>query len=194
MCHRAQFHCDIKPSNILITRDGRVKLIDFCLSDGPQYSALKQSGGTNGFAAPEQQAGDGGDQRADIYALGRIVRLVFPHGFRRAVRKATQSDPSRRQQSVEELRRSLRPRWWISLTVMAAMVVLAVAALRPSDGIGSVQLDSGQTLSIREVQRFPRREVAIVESTDTATANLVGRMVIPETVRRYGIRWSIVGI
>jgi len=193
-CHRYEvFHRDIKPSNILITRDGRVKLNDFGLSDGPQYAALKQSGGTNGFAAPEQQAGESGDQRADIYALGRIVRLVFPHGFRRAVRKAAQSDPSRRQQSVDELRRSLRPRWWISLMILLLIVVVLFVAVRPSGTVHTTMLASGQVVAFREVQRLPRPEVAIV-GADTSAVPLAGRLVLPSKVRHWGISWRVVAV
>ena len=94
-CHsRNLYHHDLKPSNILVTNDNRVKLIDFGLSDGPQYAVFKQATGTEGFAAPEQVKGDTADQRADIYALGRLIEMIVPHRYRRAVRMANQSRAS----------------------------------------------------------------------------------------------------
>lgn len=51
-------HRDLKPSNIMITRNGgQVKLIDFGLSDADSYAILKDSAGTDGYIAPEQQIG-----------------------------------------------------------------------------------------------------------------------------------------
>ena len=88
-CHDRQiWHLDLKPSNILITKDGlTAKIIDFGLSDNSSF-AFRQTGGTRKYAAPEQLAGQGADHRSDIYALGGILKRMFPHRYGRTVRRA----------------------------------------------------------------------------------------------------------
>ncbi len=67
-------HRDIKPDNILITRDGRVKLADFGLakdtSDNIKLTITGQVMGTPAFMSPEQGKGEKVDHRSDIYSLG----------------------------------------------------------------------------------------------------------------------------
>jgi formylglycine-generating enzyme required for sulfatase activity len=82
-------HRDMKPSNIFITRDGAVKLLDFGLVRSLEDPTITETGGIVGTAAymsPEQLLGDRRriDRRADVYALGaslyEAVALRRPFG------------------------------------------------------------------------------------------------------------------
>ncbi len=81
--HQGIIHCDLKPGNIMLTKDG-AKVLDFGLarfarvSLGPAESAETQTAqraivGTLAYMAPEQLAGKESDARTDIFALGIIL-------------------------------------------------------------------------------------------------------------------------
>jgi serine/threonine-protein kinase len=76
--HRAGLvHGDMKPGNILITPDGRAKVVDFGLARALGESAMDEEGelvwGTPAYFAPEQAAGDRVLPATDVYAIGVIL-------------------------------------------------------------------------------------------------------------------------
>lgn len=67
---------DLKPSNIIVKPNGRIKLIDFGTAFYKSHNGfLPVVAGTVGYAAPEQLAGSGMsiDNRSDIYAFGAVL-------------------------------------------------------------------------------------------------------------------------
>jgi serine/threonine protein kinase len=71
-------HRDLKPDNILVDADDRIKLIDFGIACDMRsrrltFGRLTKAMGTPDYASPEQVKGKRGDARSDIYSLGIML-------------------------------------------------------------------------------------------------------------------------
>ncbi|HEU5379202.1 MAG TPA: serine/threonine-protein kinase, partial [Ktedonobacteraceae bacterium] len=121
---------DLKPGNIMLTRSGRIKLIDFGIARLFRFSGSQDTQllGTPGFAPPEQYGSSQTDERSDIYSLSmtlfqlmtdsmneqgfglKDVHFTFPlisPPVARVLEKATTLKPEDRYESVVVFRRAL---------------------------------------------------------------------------------------
>lgn len=79
-------HCDVSPHNIILTFDGRVKLVDFGVAttiEDHERISDDMIRGKFGYMAPEQLRGDRLDARADLFAFGEVFYelLLGQHPF-----------------------------------------------------------------------------------------------------------------
>lgn len=105
--HRPIIHRDLKMTNILISSDGIVKVVDFDAAKiyKPQNTKDTTLIGTEGVAAPEQYGFAQSDERSDIYAAGVLIRQLLPkdNAAVAVAEKATKIDPEDRYRNVKAM-------------------------------------------------------------------------------------------
>ena len=70
---------DLKPDNLIITPDGKVKIIDFGIARYHKQESVRDTvlAGTKGYTAPEVMAGMQSDVRSDIYSIGLVFYEIL---------------------------------------------------------------------------------------------------------------------
>ena len=163
-------HRDLKPANILRRRTGEPVLIDLGL-----VRKIGETGndgvGTMGYAAPEQLLRGESTVRADVFALGKILRAAggkhLTRRLRGVVRKATHEDPDERYPTAAAFAAAVRGRklslaWCLSAASILVLMGLAGAFFGPTTA-GSSQptlLETPDDLVLRAENLFHGRGCA----------------------------------
>jgi serine/threonine protein kinase len=127
--HPPIIYRDVKPANILCTREGRPYLIDFGIARHYRPGQVKDTGplGSPGYAAPEQYGKAQTTVQSDIYSLGATLQTLLtgkeplemlvggettdgikPKELRTLLTQMLERDASKRPQSVDEVRQTLQ--------------------------------------------------------------------------------------
>jgi outer membrane protein assembly factor BamB/tRNA A-37 threonylcarbamoyl transferase component Bud32 len=126
---------DMKPSNVMITSDGRIVLIDFGIARMFEADRKGTMIGTEGYSPPEQYRGVA-EPRGDIYALGATIhhllsksdpRLETPFTFQERPLTQLNPDISPQLEAVvtKALQYDIRQRWNSAAELRAALMDLA---------------------------------------------------------------------
>lgn len=171
---------DLKPGNIMLDQQGRIRLIDFGIAKVFQSGQKGTMIGTEGYSPPEQYRGSA-EPRGDIYALGATLhhllskqdpRLEPPFSFQErsitarnpnvnpqleaTIMKAIEYDADRRFSSVDKFKKA----------IMAATRVGTVRMGQPSNYSFSATIEMGE---IGEIWRFACEDE--VRSSPTVNEN-----------------------
>ena len=163
---RQVVHGDLKPSNILITDSGNhVRLIDFGFSDNEAFIA-KNIGTSPSISTEEQLPTDVLKPERDIYALGKILSLLFPHSLKPVIRRCLASDRSR-YISVRQVRAALHRYWrmrWSMPWILAITTIIAFVIV--------FQPNPTETAQISEIQTDTEVVVPAKPAVDSIWLNL----------------------
>ncbi len=150
-------HRDIKPDNVLLEKDGGLKLIDLGVARLPRIEefAEAEAPGTTGYKAPEMFAGNAGDALTDQYALGVTLYRLFTGDY-----------PSGQEEDFNRMRFEKPTRPTTHRPDMPAWLeaaILRTLAVKRDDRFVDVEelihvLESGSAAAVP-----PRRELSIME-------------------------------
>ena len=162
-------HRDIKPENLMMTRTGRVVVMDFGLAKGLQGDRTRTISGTPAYMAPEQVRGEALDPRADVFSAGVVLaEMVSPGGTRTSEARLRLLEEVRRQPPsladtpwAPVLRQAIDPekeRRYATASVLARAleeVTLGVAGdedVRPYPGLASFTEEDAEYFFGREME------------------------------------------
>ncbi len=112
-------HRDINPSNVMLDKNGIVKIIDFDITRTVKENKAKDTRvlGTAGYASPEQFGFSQTNERADIYSCGVLMNFLltgklpsenlYSGNYRPIICRCIEIDENKRYENTEQLKNAL---------------------------------------------------------------------------------------
>ncbi len=157
-------HRDVSPSNLMISYEGTVKVVDFGVAKAEHRSAVTQAGTVKGklsYMSPEQCKGGDVDRRSDLFSLGILMweMLTTERLFRRVSDFETmQAIVSDQLQPPSTLRPDLPPE--VDAIVMKLLAKSPADRYQTADelneAIEAVAVRTGSTISAASLGRYMR--------------------------------------
>ncbi|MDO9465082.1 MAG: serine/threonine-protein kinase [bacterium] len=192
-------HQDIKSRNIILTKGGDVKIIDFGLAyEKDKYSMkVRERAGTPHYMSPEQVKGYRGDERSDIYSLGVVM-------YELATGRRPFNGETLAQIVSQQLNMSIKPPRVYNQEIFKGFedIVLKTLNIDPAERYQSIEelvLDIERTVKTtswidQERRKYPRYTVNIgveLRLQNDLTKHLIGYYGYTKDISLGGVRIRI---
>jgi serine/threonine-protein kinase len=200
-------HCDVKPGNVLIDNDGRVRVVDFGVAATLESGPSEHVHGSPAYIAPERLRGAPPHPRMDVYGLGGLLAFLLtgrhldratphvglppdcPRGLAAVIARAREADPTRRFADAAAFRRALLNAGGRPVTgedrLLASTVgpARAVTPRPPASARGpSTRPGTARRMSppewLRTLARYPRASIVLV-AVCLAIVLAAGALLVP---------------
>jgi serine/threonine-protein kinase len=207
-------HRDVKPANVMLSRDGEVKLMDFGIAKDQTAADLTKVGmlvGSPSYLAPEVIGGDVADARADVWALGvTLYELVtgekpfrgkdadelfgaIRRGTYRKVRAIVPGCPRRLARAIERcLEKKPRARWKTAGELARELDRCAAKLLRgmhPQARLVALMANRGFAPKEEALTRIDAASLMATRAVDEAGSDSLTRPFVLR--RRRSFSWAL---